>query len=657
MNQRQKELLKELVYEQDFVTVQQLANRMNISLRTAYNDVKCIEEFLKKQNIILDKKTNVGIKIHASESIKKSLLNYTDETKEAVDVLSTKMRRMKITSRLLSHKEGTSLNRLSEEFMVSKTSIVKDFEVIEKKLNKYNLALVRDRKGTRVIGNENDIRHGLSQLASSFLQFEFEEEEQERQATRLDLSTFNRLKNIFDVDYIDKVEEIVLEAEKKLGYTINEISYVNLITHLLILIKRIKSLSFYNEEESERIFTIEPVERTMAVAHFIASSISESCGIHIPNGEIKYIHQYLVCSGIQNDFLHLDVDNYSLNIKEEYLDLIDQMISFVSDSVHFDLRQDKELKLSIITHFIPMVRRIQYHVKIENPLIHEIKSKYSAMFSIVTLAIEILHNDLLNNLNDDEIGFLTIHFQAAVERSMEQKQVIVVCPEGIGFSRLIAHRIERFVSSVRIVDIVSLRKLNTMDLSKIDFVISTVPIQKCEKPVVLVSTFLSEFDIRDINNYLIESSQNLKHHKLEHLLKIIDETVVFAQVDFRNKEDVLKYICKQMYDNGYVTKEYQQTVFEREAIMSTDLGNRIAIPHGSEKEIIESKVAVVTLKSPILWNQHHVDVIFLIAMNMKNPQKTKNILKDLYSIMDSKKILEELVNADNKEEIIQCIQR
>ena len=69
---------------------------------------------------------------------------------------------------------------------------------------------------------------------------------------------------------------------------------------------------------------------------------------------------------------------------------------------------------------------------------------------------------------------------------MEQKQVIVVCPEGIGFSRLIAHRIERFVSSVRIVDIVSLRKLNTMDLSKIDFVISTVPIQKCEKPVVLV---------------------------------------------------------------------------------------------------------------------------------------------------------------------------
>lgn len=296
-------------------------------------------------------------------------------------------------------------------------------------------------------------------------------------------------------------------------------------------------------------------------------------------------------------------------------------------------------------------------MKIENPLIKEIKSKYSAMFSIVTLSIEMLQSDLLNNLNDDEIGFLTIHFQAAVERSMEQKRVIIVCPEGIGFSRLLAHRIERYMSSIRIVDIVPLRKLNEMDLSRIDFVISTVPIQRCEKPVILVSSFLSELDIRDINNFLVESAQNVKHHNLEHLSKIIDETVVFPQLDFDNKEDVLKYMCQQMYKNGYVTKKYEKTVFDRENIMSTDLGNRVAIPHGHEEEIIESKVAIATLKNPLLWNQHHVEVVFLIAMNMKNPQETKLILKDLYAIMDSKIMLEILIHADNKQKVIQYIQR
>ena len=30
--------------------------------------------------------------------------------------------------------------------------------------------------------------------------------------------------------------------------------------------------------------------------------------------------------------------------------------------------------------------------------------------------------------------------------------------------------------------------------------------------------------------------------------------------------------------------------------MATDLGNNIAIPHGSEKEIIKSKIVIATLK-------------------------------------------------------------
>lgn len=126
--------------------------------------------------------------------MKKLLLNYTNETKEKIDILSTKMRRMKIVSRLLLRKEGTSLNKLSEEFMVSKTLIVSDFEIIEKFLKTSNLTLVRDRKGTRIAGDENDIRHGLSLLASSFVQLEFEEEELQKTSTRLDLSTYVRLK-------------------------------------------------------------------------------------------------------------------------------------------------------------------------------------------------------------------------------------------------------------------------------------------------------------------------------------------------------------------------------------------------------------------------------------------------------------------------------
>ena len=89
--------------------------------------------------------------------------------------------------------------------------------------------------------------------------------------------------------------------------------------------------------------------------------------------------------------------------------------------------------------------------------------------------------------------------------------------------------------------------------------------------------------------------------------------------------------------------------------MATDLGNNIAIPHGSEKEIIKSKIVIATLKKPILWNQHQVQIIFMIAMNMKEPQVTKNTLKDLYAVMDNKQAMQVLLETKDAKGVIEYL--
>ena len=654
MNARQKKLLKILINEEDYISVDQLMDQLAVSKRTVHNDLCKVEDFLSDYHIELKRKSKHGVKIEASVSKKESLLYYLDIHKEETDILSTKIRRMKIYSRLLSNNEGTSLNKLADEFMVSKTSIVSDLDIIEKQVQKFNLSLIKDRKGTRIEGNEIDIRHALSQLASDFVQLEFEEDQIEPKVSRLDLSTYYRLKNLFNIDAIEKIEKIISEAEQRLGYVINDLSYVNLITHLLILIKRVDNDTLYTKETAKQIYQAEVIDKTMAIANYIAVAIAQEFDIELPEGEVQYIHQYLVCSGIQSDFMHLNIENHLLDIKEEHIELVNQLIEFVSVAIHCPLQEDKELKISLMTHIVPLLQRIKYHVKLDNPLINEIKVQYSAMFSIITLAVEMIDNQTLHNLSQDEIGFLTIHFQAAVERSMQQKNVIIVCPEGIGFSRLIAHRIERFISSIVIKDIVSLNQLQQIDLKEIDFVISTVPIKECAKPVVLVSSFLSEMDIRGINNFLVDHVSEQKQC-YQHLGKIIDETVVHVQLDFDNKDDVLSYLCDELHKHHYVSENYKESVFRREKIMATDLGNNIAIPHGSEKEIIKSKIVIATLKKPILWNQHQVQIIFMIAMNMKEPQVTKNTLKDLYAVMDNKQAMQVLLEAKDAKDVIEYL--
>lgn len=654
MNARQKKLLKILINEEDYISVDQLMDQLAVSKRTVHNDLCKVEDFLSDYHIELKRKSKHGVKIEASVSKKESLLYYLDIHKEETDILSTKIRRMKIYSRLLSNNEGTSLNKLADEFMVSKTSIVSDLDIIEKQVQKFNLSLIKDRKGTRIEGNEIDIRHALSQLASDFVQLEFEEDQIEPKVSRLDLSTYYRLKNLFNIDAIEKIEKIISEAEQRLGYVINDLSYVNLITHLLILIKRVDNDTLYTKETAKQIYQAEVIDKTMAIANYIAVAIAQEFDIELPEGEVQYIHQYLVCSGIQSDFMHLNIENHLLDIKEEHIELVNQLIEFVSVAIHCPLQEDKELKISLMTHIVPLLQRIKYHVKLDNPLINEIKVQYSAMFSIITLAVEMIDNQTLHNLSQDEIGFLTIHFQAAVERSMQQKNVIIVCPEGIGFSRLIAHRIERFISSIVIKDIVSLNQLQQIDLKEIDFVISTVPIKECAKPVVLVSSFLSEMDIRGINNFLVDHVSEQKQY-YQHLGKIIDETVVHVQLDFDNKDDVLSYLCDELHKHHYVSENYKESVFRREKIMATDLGNNIAIPHGSEKEIIKSKIVIATLKKPILWNQHQVQIIFMIAMSMKEPQVTKNTLKDLYAVMDNKQAMQVLLEAKDAKDVIEYL--
>ena len=98
-------------------------------------------------------------------------------------------------------------------------------------------------------------------------------------------------------------------------------------------------------------------------------------------------------------------------------------------------------------------------------------------------------------------------------------------------------------------------------------------------------------------------------------------------------------LCDELHKHHYVSENYKESVFRREKIMATDLGNNIAIPHGSEKEIIKSKIVIATLKNYF----------------MKESQVTKNTLKDLYAVMDNKQAMQVLLEAKDAKDVIEYL--
>ena len=96
---------------------------------------------------------------------------------------------------------------------------------------------------------------------------------------------------------------------------------------------------------------------------------------------------------------------------------------------------------------------------------------------------------------------------------------------------------------------------------------------------------------------------------------------------------MIRFLCKQLSDAGYVTEEFEKSVLEHEITAPTALGKGVAIPHGYAKYVIRPTVAVAVLQKPIWWQEDgEADVIFLLAFNLDEAAGMKEETIKFYSV-------------------------
>lgn len=106
-------------------------------------------------------------------------------------------------------------------------------------------------------------------------------------------------------------------------------------------------------------------------------------------------------------------------------------------------------------------------------------------------------------------------------------------------------------------------------------------------------------------------------------------------------------MCSVMESKGVVSKEFYDTVMEREKKTTTTIGNGVSLPHGSPTAVNESKVAIAFLDKPILWDKEQVQVVFLLAFRMSTRDEINRIqmfYKEYVSLIDSEEKLTMLKN-------------
>ncbi|EGT5237005.1 PRD domain-containing protein, partial [Clostridioides difficile] len=119
--------------------------------------------------------------------------------------------------------------------------------------------------------------------------------------TRLDSATFSALINLFDIDSIIFVETIITELEYNLGYTINQPYYINLITHILICLKRIEEGNQIESQEEREISVDNLDELVYKNVTTLIDKIENRYRVKITKDEIMYIYIFLVSSGFSSE--------------------------------------------------------------------------------------------------------------------------------------------------------------------------------------------------------------------------------------------------------------------------------------------------------------------------------------------------------------------
>lgn len=624
LTKRQKELLELLAQQSDFQTVEYFASKLGVSKRTTHSELRIIEDYLQSSGEYLEKKRGVGIAIKRFKEVEA-----IEEKKEASDIYNTFNRRVEIMNILLFKEKVVSFNHLSDSFMVSKTSIIKDFEFIMKILNVGSrIKLCSDIHGTSLIGSEEDIQKALLQ--------------------------FNRylLNNseLYDEDFAEKI---------KLLDTYYGESLINVCSNILYTYIRenVNAISDYYVQNILNIFII--LVFRIAKGHHIEelkrTDASETT-IFFEESAVRMLHKAAL--RLELTYTNEDVHYLSLQLisnrfeplPEEEVDevIVERLLSRVSAALNINFASDQKLEEQLKNHIPPMIYRLRSNNKTENPFTSQIKNEFSLTFNVIWVVLSEYEQELGISFNEDEIAFLTMYFQAAIERARMNRKILIVCQMGIATSELLINRIKNVLPSLDTFEVASVAELEQMPLNEYDLIISTIKVDIPKKQVILVSPFLTKEDIERIKQSdLLPKAENnvLKLVRAHHLMKFVDKDFVFVNTDFSSKEELIEQVGEVLIENGFVTQSFIQTVQEREEMGGTDLPTGTAVPHGNSICVNQTIIVLVKNKKKFKWNKYYVDLVFLICIAKQDTFQTRNILADIYNIIDSNEQLKQLREA------------
>lgn len=502
---RVKQILQVMLQEDQVISVKQLADHIGLSKRTTQRELEYISSDLKAYDIVFMRKTGVGVWLEGSPE-GKARLQADISQGDTYDVTNREERRKRLVLEILRDKGLKKLFHYSSQFGVSEATISGDLEAVGEWLGRHKLFVTRKPgSGISIEGSEESYRKAIRSFIAENIDTKVVRESydvEERPASPYRILENSSLTNILNDDILKRVVNAVMGMNDERVLTLTESSYVGLVLHISIAINRILKDEIIEENEN----WTGPIARDAdyALAKAIVVRLEEEFQVDIPEIEISYICLHI--KGAKHQKIAWNNDKTLEIEKKEMMRLVNEMINAFDKDRAFALRQDEEFIQGLLAHLQPTMIRLLYDMQIQNPVLEEIKQGYAEIYSRCERVAQALEKWTKKAVPESEIGFLTVHFGAAVVRmeaereNIRQVAVGVVCASGIGISRLMSSKLEKTFKDRIAVVAYGKSDVTPYITGKTDFFVSSIPLEAEDDQVVYVNPLLNEEDMEAIRH-------------------------------------------------------------------------------------------------------------------------------------------------------------
>ncbi|EIV6708796.1 TPA: BglG family transcription antiterminator [Klebsiella aerogenes] len=567
----------------------ELAQRLSVSTRTVRADITALNALLAQYGAQFTLNRGSGYQLKIDDRSRFQALEETAPKTQHVP--RTAQERIHfLLVRFLTSAFSIKLEDLADEWFVSRATLQNDMVEVRERFQRYQLTLeTRPRHGMKLFGSEVSIRACLTDLLWELT----------LQGGMNPLISAEAL----EADVPAQLEPVLQETLTRHHIRLTDVGERFICLYGAVVVRRV------SEGYPLADFSAEDVAQNVRdAARDLAGELQRLAGKPFSPAEEEWLCVHIAARQVQ------DVDPETISADDDEA-LVNYILRYINSQYNYNLLDDAQLHADLLTHIKTMITRVRYQIMIPNPLLDNIKQHYPMAWDMTLAAVSSWGKYTPYTISENEIGFLVLHIGVGLERHynigyQRQPHVLLVCDTSNAMVRMIEAILQRKYPQLAIAATISQREYEQREAIDEDFVISTVRIGEKDKPVVTIAPFLTDYQLDQIGKlvlvdrtrpWMLNKYFDAAHFRV--IDKPIDQQTLFAE------------LCQQLQQEGFVDAEFHDSVVEREAIVSTMLGDGIALPHALG--LLAKKTVVYTVIAPqgIAWGDETAHIIFLLAIS------------------------------------------